>query len=94
MNEPPYWAYVLWSASCHRFYIGISEDPEERPRGHNAGMSKWTKNKGSWIIVWRRQCSSLSEARKLENHFKRQKGSAGFYEFTRLTLDNFPSSGS
>jgi putative endonuclease len=94
MNEHPYWAYVLWSATCHRFYIGISENSEVRLRQHNTGISKWTKNKGPWIIVWRRQCTSLSEARKPENHLKRQKGGAGFYEFTRLTLDNFFSPGS
>ncbi len=94
MNERPYWAYVLWSKSCHRFYIGISEDPEERLCEHNAGISKWTKNKGPWIIVWRRQCTSSSEARKLENYLKRQKGDAGFYEFTELAVGSFRSSGS
>jgi putative endonuclease len=63
-------------------------------REHNAGVSKWTKNKGPWIIVWRRQCTSLSVARKLENYLKRQKGGAGFYDFTGLAIGSFHSSGS
>ncbi|MBI3483955.1 MAG: GIY-YIG nuclease family protein, partial [Acidobacteria bacterium] len=34
--------YVLWSASAFRFYIGISENPQQRLSQHNVGQSFWT----------------------------------------------------
>jgi putative endonuclease len=78
-----YRVYVLQN-SVGSFYIGLSEDIAVRLAQHNAGVSKWTKSRGPWGLVWSSDPLSLSEARKLENLLKRQKGGAGFYRLTGL----------
>jgi predicted GIY-YIG superfamily endonuclease len=90
MDAPqPYQVYVIRNPAG-RFYIGMSEDAQARLAQHNAGVSKWTKGKGPWSLLWTSEALSLSEARKLENLLKKQKGGAGFFRLTGL----IPSSGS
>jgi len=72
-----YQVYVLRS-SAGRFYIGLSETIHLRLEQHNNGLSHWTKNKGPWEIFWQSSIMPLSDARKLENKLKRQKGGSGF----------------
>ena len=78
-----YRVYIIQNASGRR-YIGLSENVEARLAQHNDGMSKWTKGKGPWSLVWTSEAMSLSEARKLENHLKRQGRGSGFYALTGL----------
>jgi putative endonuclease len=79
-----YQVYVLQSADG-RFYIGLSEDIHLRIRQHNDGLSKWTASRGPWSLVWSSGLLSISNARKLENLLKKQKGGGGFYKLTGLT---------
>ncbi|MGA0409214.1 MAG: GIY-YIG nuclease family protein [Limisphaerales bacterium] len=79
----PHWVYVIQNSEG-RFYIGISIDPESRLTQHNNGESKWTRKYLPWHLVWTKQCPSLTEARKIENLLKRQKGGQGFYNYTGL----------
>jgi predicted GIY-YIG superfamily endonuclease len=62
-----------------KFYIGLSDDVAGRVEQHNTGQSRWTKGRGPWTIVWQSGELSLSEARKLENRLKRQKGGHGLF---------------
>jgi predicted GIY-YIG superfamily endonuclease len=72
-----YQVYVLRN-SAGRFYIGLSENILLRLEQHNTGLSRWTKNKGPWELFWQSSPMTLSDARKLENKLKRQKGGSGF----------------
>ena len=83
-TDKPYQVYVLQNPAG-KFYIGLSEDIQLRLQQHNTGVSKWTKKYiGPWSIVWNSQWLSLTEARKLENLLKQQKGGVGFYKMTGL----------
>jgi predicted GIY-YIG superfamily endonuclease len=68
----------------------MTTDLEERLADHNGGVSKWTKYRGPWKLVWSQPCVSIGEARKLENKLKRQGRGIGFYRMIGLT----PPSGS
>ena len=83
MDHERYWAYVL-SNSGGKFYIGVTDDVARRLGDHNSGVSKWTKKFRPWVLAWQQGPMTLSEARKLENWLKRQKGGNGFYTFTGL----------
>ena len=83
------WVYVIQNVEG-RFYIGMTTDLEERLSDHNNGVSKWTKHRGPWSIVWSQQCPTIDQARKLENKLKRQRRGSGFYRIIGLT----PPSGS
>lgn len=86
-----YQVYVIQNEEG-RFYIGLLEDVVTRLIDHNRGVSKWTKNRGPWKLVWQNEFFSLGGARKLENELKLQKGGAGFY--ARTGLQRGSSSGS
>jgi putative endonuclease len=78
--EISYRVYVLQNP-IGRFYIGLSENPAARLVQHNSGVSKWTRGRGPWKIIWESGFMTLCEARKLESKLKRQKGGRGFYQF-------------
>ena len=62
-----------------KFYTGLSDNVARRVEQHNNGKSRWTKGRGPWTILWQNDELSLSEARKLENRLKRQKGGHGLF---------------
>jgi putative endonuclease len=78
-----YFVYVLQNPES-RCYIGLSDNVVRRVEQHNLGVSKWTRGRGPWRLVWNKGPFTLSEARKLEQDLKRQKGGSGFYQKTGL----------
>ena len=79
-----YRVYVIQNRDG-KFYIGLSDDVGRRINQHNAGDSRWTRAKGPWTLVWQSGELSLSEARKLENRLKRQKGGHGLFHLVEVT---------
>ena len=92
-----YRVYVIQNLKG-RFYIGLSETVANRVQQHNDGESKWTKGKGPWGLRWtsdlsrrndvKAEAMSITNARKLENLLKKQKGGQGFYNITGLTRNS------
>ena len=78
-----YQVYVLQNGAG-RLYVGLSADVSRRLRQHNAGVSRWTRGKGPWSLIWTSEALCLSEARKLENMLKRQGRGNGFYSLTGI----------
>ena len=81
--------YVLYSDSAGRFYIGSSDDVSKRLRQHNEGLSRWTRGRGPWRLVWTRSVPNRTAAKKFENLLKRQKGGEGFFRLTGLSREDF-----
>ncbi len=79
---PVYRVYVSQNPKT-QFYIDFSENVDIRVQQHNAEMSRSTRGRGPWKIVWR-SVLTLSAARALELKLKRQKGGNGFYQITGL----------
>ena len=77
LDTTVYQVYVITNPAG-KFYIGLSENVSKRLEQHNQGISKWTRNRGPWSLVWRSGLLTLSDARKLESRLKRQKGGHGF----------------
>jgi len=71
-----YCVYIL-SNKEGRHYIGLTSDVSRRLTQHNAGISRWTRDKGPWALDWVSNTMSLSEATRLERLLKRQKGGGG-----------------
>ena len=83
-----YRVYVIQNRDG-KFYIGLSDDVDGRVQQHNVGVSKWTRGKGPWTLIWQSADMNLSDARKLELLLKRQKRGDGFFRMIGL-----PRSGS
>ncbi len=65
--------YILHSREHDRFYIGQSEHPHLRPQYHNSIGKGFTSRYRPWEMVYMRECSGRSEARKLERRIKKWK---------------------
>ncbi len=78
-----YFVYIIENA-VGRKYIGLTENILVRLQDQNSGISTWTRARGPWRLNWQQGPMSLSDARKLENLLKQQKGGGGLYRLTGL----------
>ena len=57
------------------YYIGQTQNLEDRLKRHNQNRSKSTKSKGTWEIIIKTEVDTRSEAVKLEKKLKNMKNS-------------------
>ena len=69
----PFYVYILHSKSLNQYYIGHTEDLNDRVFRHNNSGSKATKKANDWILVYQREYSSRSEAMQEEMAIKKMK---------------------
>ncbi len=78
-----HWVYILQSESTSRYYCGQTSNLERRLIQHNDPeylLSKTTKRfKGPWVLIWKKESYSRSEAMKLEKFIKK-RGIARYLE--------------
>ena len=65
-----YFVYILWSSSLSKYYVGCTQNLENRLQEHNAGEGKFTKRGTPWDLVWINVLGSRSEALILEKRIK------------------------
>ena len=72
-----YYIYILYSNQLDKFYVGATRlNPTLRKERHLEeyyGRSKFTVKAKDWILYFEIECSTLSQALKIENHIKRMK---------------------
>jgi putative endonuclease len=66
-----HFVYIIYSASLDLYYKGYSLDPEQRVIQHNNNESRYTCNKGPWILVYTRGFENKREALVEEKRIKR-----------------------
>jgi putative endonuclease len=82
-----YTVYVLKN-SAGILYKGITEDLERRLLQHNAGYSRWTKDKGPWELVYTETFYDKTVALKREKFFKSGKGREFVYQILQCKSEN------
>ena len=70
-----FYVYVLKSKKDNSIYIGCTNDLKRRFEEHNSGLSKATKNKTPFALVYYESYLSFSDARKREARLKKFKNS-------------------
>ncbi|WP_370281134.1 GIY-YIG nuclease family protein [Robiginitalea marina] len=65
-----YLVYVLYSKKLNRYYVGNTQNLEDRLQRHNTGGSKYTSRGIPWNLVRCFECSTRSEAVRLERQIK------------------------
>jgi len=69
-----YFVYILYNPMLDRFYVGSTQDLEDRIARHNQGRSKATKaGAPHWQLKYTEHFESLPEARRREAYIKRMK---------------------
>ncbi len=66
-----YYVYILYSRECNTYYKGFTNDVERRLFEHNNGLSRFTKGKGPWELVFIKEFSKKKEALVFERKVKR-----------------------
>jgi putative endonuclease len=69
-----FFVYVLRSVRTKRIYVGFSTDPVQRLGQHNSGISKSTKGRGPWELVYTESFATRAEAMQRERYFKTGQG--------------------
>ena len=68
-----YFVYIICSIKDGSYYVGSTQDLDERLQRHNQGRSKYTKAKRPWKLVYSEQHPDRASAVKRENQIKRRK---------------------
>ncbi|WP_236033095.1 GIY-YIG nuclease family protein [Algoriphagus pacificus] len=70
-----FFVYIIYSGSRDSYYIGQTQDLEERLNQHNTGYFKNSHTHGTidWKLVHSIHCSSRKQAVNIEIHIKRAR---------------------
>ncbi|MFA5308905.1 MAG: GIY-YIG nuclease family protein [Dehalococcoidales bacterium] len=81
-----FFAYVLYSDSAGKFYIGSTRNVTHRLAVHNRRSVTSTKAFCPWKLVYSESFSTLSEARRRELEIKSWKNPAYMAKTLNLSL--------
>jgi len=65
-----YFVYILYSEKFDKFYIGQTNNTDDRLKRHNAGYNKATAPYIPWTLLWFTEKKSRAEAMALEKKLK------------------------
>jgi len=68
-----YYIYIIQSQKNNSYYVGQTNNIEDRLKRHNSGRSKYTKNKLPWKLVYTEVFKTRKEAVKREKEIKNKK---------------------
>jgi len=68
-----YFVYILFSQSIQKFYIGQTNNIDQRIKRHNSSSQKFTSKGVPWELVWFTSKVTRSEAITLERKLKNLK---------------------
>jgi len=65
--------YILFSTGINSYYVGSTNDVADRLKRHNSGRSTFTKRGIPWILIYKKEYPTKSEAYQAELYIKSQK---------------------
>lgn len=66
--------YVLKSKKSGKYYVGMSQDVDQRLKQHNSGKSKFTSGHIPWDLIYSEVCDTALQARMREKYLKSAAG--------------------
>jgi putative endonuclease len=76
-----FFVYILEALESKKYYIGQTENLEERVKKHNQGKNLSTKYYIPWRLKWSKEFETRSEAVKIEKKLKGIKKRIGIEKF-------------
>ena len=68
----PFFAYILYSESMAKYYIGQTNNIQQRLDRHNAGLMSFTSKGVPWHLIYFKEFPTRSEARRMELSIKKR----------------------
>ena len=88
MSEPKRFVYILKSVhNTHEYYVGLTSDPDGRPRSHNAGLSSHTARHRPWRTLVCIEFDDEEPAVQFERYLKTGSGREFARRHFRQTAD-------
>jgi putative endonuclease len=81
-----YYVYVLISLKNNKFYVGFSENIEQRVKEHNSGKNISTKSRCPLKLVYYEAHTSIQDAKRRERYFKTSKGKTTLRQILKSAL--------
>jgi putative endonuclease len=72
LNVMNYKVYILWSEVLQKFYVGSTNDLDDRLYRHNSGQSTYSAKGIPWNLICSFDCADRKEAVNLENKIKKR----------------------
>jgi putative endonuclease len=74
--EKPYmfYTYILKSKTYGTRYVGSAEDIAKRLKEHNNGKVRYTKGRMPWLVIYKEEFQTRSEAIRREKFLKTGQG--------------------
>ncbi len=81
-----FYVYILYSIKSDRYYIGQTNNLQDRIRRHNSGYVKSTKSFGPWELVYNEVFQSRTDSVIRENYLKRLKSKKSIKKLVDASL--------
>ncbi|MFM2305653.1 MAG: hypothetical protein RLZZ367_322 [Bacteroidota bacterium] len=65
--------YILYSESTDKYYVGATNDLDERLRRHQLDNDKYTSKGKPWVLVYKEEYPTKADAMKREREIKAKK---------------------
>ena len=85
------YVYILYSKTRDKYYVGQTDNLEERLASHNSGKSPYTSSAKDWELKYFETFDNRTDSRKRENAIKRKKSRK--YIESLLSASSRPGSG-
>ena len=82
-----FFVYILRNQASRRHYTGYTTDLTQRLGQHNHGITKSTKSRGTWELIYKESFETKSEAIRREKFLKSGRGRE---ELRRLLNEKTP----
>ena len=79
-----HFVYILYSQTYDSFYIGYTKQPDVRLEHHNQGLTKSTKAKMPWVMIYKEEFDNQIDALKRERFLKNQRNKIFYKKLTGL----------
>jgi putative endonuclease len=81
-----FYVYIIKSRKDNTYYKGVSENYLQRLIAHNQGLSRYTKDKGPWDLIYVEEHPNKTAALSREKKLKRCK--ADYFEWLKNSDSN------
>ena len=78
-----FYTYIIRSLKNGRFYIGATQNLEERLKQHNDNKTRSLANRGPFEIILTENYATFKEARHREIQIKKYKGGRAFKDLIK-----------
>jgi len=68
-----FYVYIIYSKQVDRYYVGQTDDLEDRLHSHLSGISSYTSISKDWKLVYSEEYKTREDAIRRENEIKRKK---------------------